>query len=150
MRDLVFSGGGKPASQDEIRQAEQLIGQRLPPELVAFYGTINGGSAEICYFDPGFEYVRIHQFLSLADALGAYERGVAKSFLAEDLFPFAHDEGGNYICLGKGGAIYYYVHDLWDQDLSIAENQANARSRIGESFAAFIDGLVTEEEADPA
>lgn len=147
MRDLGFAPGREPASLSEIERAEQVIAQTLPPDLVEFYTTINGGPAELCYFDPGFEYVRIHEFRSLADAMDAYEFGLAKDFLTDDLFPIAHDEGGNYICLGRDGAIYYYVHDLWDASLTIAENQTNARSRVGESFVAFVDGLVTEDEA---
>lgn len=148
MRDLQFTGIGPGAAPAAIAEAESRIGRAFPPGLAWFYATVNGGGAEICYFMTDFEHARLHEFRSLSSALRSHAAGVAKGFLPEALFPFAIDEGGNYIALGQDGAVYYYVHDTWEEDLPVAENQANATTRIGDSFEDFIDRLVTQEEAE--
>ncbi|AFE03227.1 hypothetical protein COCOR_00036 [Corallococcus coralloides DSM 2259] len=102
----------------------------------------------VCCFDYcNFEYKIIHEFLSLPEAIQAYKTGVDKKALAQDLFPFAIDEGGNYLCLGRDDEVFYCVHDIWDEQLDAAENQARARTLIAPSFSSFIDDLVTSDEA---
>lgn len=135
----------------EIKAAQAVFGGPFPPDLVRFYATINGGSPQVCCFVyAGREYQLIHEFLFLAEAMRAYQAGVATALLPDDLFPFAMDEGGNTFCFAKGGNIVFTIHDIWDENLSARENQARSCRLVAQSYEQFVERLITQDEAEQA
>ena len=58
------------------------------------------------------------------------------------------DFGGNYLAFDKGGKIYFYAIDAWDEDRSNAQNQRRAKRRLCDSFTELLEGLVPECEDD--
>ena len=53
--------------------------------------------------------------------------------------PYAFDWGGNYICLQKNSSrIYYYVRDVWSDNISTEANFAKNTILIADSFTEFL------------
>ncbi len=104
-----------------------------------------------------WEPLWIHEFLSI-ESRGAvsntdsiqsvYKFATSRGILPPTLFPFAIDPGGNYFCLNlDDGSVSYHVNDVWDHGLTQQENQAKAKLYLTDSFEAFLNALVSEDDA---
>lgn len=131
--DVLKSLNG-PASEQDLRQAEEISGLRLPDEVRAAY-QIHDGQAETLYFFDGMYYL-----LPLADALdqwklmaellatepgfqaladtGEADGGVRQDHWRRAWFPIAANGCGDLYCAdndpapdGAAGQLIEFIHD---------------------------------------
>ena len=144
----------------DIKEVEDLLNYKFPESFVALYLKYNGGCPQKSYLccSGGFEPLEVAYFMPIKYNMddnnnpnslleGTYFLMKEKNVIPEELLPFAHDWGGNFFCLSmENNKIYFYVHDEFDPDLSMEENQIKAQRCVSDSFDDFINSLVTEEE----
>jgi hypothetical protein len=152
MQSLTIHGPDK-ANSDDIADAEQRIGQPIPPRYRAFLAEHNGGRPE-----PS-------EFTMAGGRKGSTEIGSVKSFLAVNgpeetleleyvfntfrdripagFFPVARDPGGNLICIAteepRVGEVYFWDHER-ESDEGEPATEVNVHF-IADSFDAFLDSL---------
>lgn len=141
---------------------EQQVSARLPDPFRQFYLTHNGGVADKDWWQSNddFEPIRISRFKAIAaceaeDAAqtrylgGCYVRMTERQVIPTRLLPFASDDGGNFFCLDLiDGSVSFFANDVYDPDLTPAQNHLNAQRWLAASFEAFIAGLQDEAAID--
>ncbi|MBN3794271.1 SMI1/KNR4 family protein [Burkholderia sp. Ac-20392] len=133
---------------EDIAKVERKIGRVLPPEYIEILKKFNGAYFDSNAFDiPGGGGAGISQFIPFNEIyrnIGYMEQTEVSGY-----FPFAHAEGGNYVCIslhdGDYGCIYFWDHEVPGYE---------ALSKIGNSLIVFLDSLrpfkVEEVYLDPA
>ncbi len=127
---------GSAASPDDVALLEAKLGEPLVRDYLTFLERNDGAEAEsnICAIDrasncavTGFIPVR-----DIPEEMSWIEN------LPDRAFPIAWAEGGNYVLLdqGKGGAVFFWDHELPDDMI-----------RIADDFDAFLETL---EPFDPS
>jgi hypothetical protein len=160
MQNLTFSGCREPASEQDLDDIARSVGSSLPESFRSHYARWNGGMPSLDWFPAhtDFEPIWIHEFLQIqgkrADSASGssiqsvYAMAVAKGLLPKSVLPFAIDPGGNFFCLDvTDGSVSYWLNDVWDANLSVDANHANARRVLSDSFDSFLTALVSEDEA---
>ncbi len=149
-----FSETSNPVTLHDIQSVEKEIGLVFPKEMIDHYLRFNGGFAERnrWEYEEG-EFHCVHGFIPIKHPSGSrktieevYKKMISKNLLPKTFIPFARDPGGNFFCTDENGKVYYYVMDVWDDELSIEQNQKTATELICNSFAEFIDGLVSQDD----
>lgn len=150
-----------PASEVEIREIEERIGESLPKSYRQFLKTYGSSLFEddVYYFDPELgKSVLFGYFLGLdeiLDAMESYEETIPKSMI-----PICDDGGGNICCLGVVGAdrnkVYFHNHSVGWYDnaqkyLEAGENlpsniQYQTVDLVSDSFENFIISLHKQNE----
>lgn len=148
---------GPALTVDDVRSAERQLGAPFPTEVAQHYLAANGGVPENQWWDDGeYEYDVTH-VLPLRTPLpdgrsveSTHALLVGKGMVDPGLVPFAVDGGGNYFCFDADGAVYFVAADVWADELTAAENRAEARTRVAGSFAdcVRVPGPRPEDEED--
>lgn len=160
MKANEFTGcSSTPVTNRDFEDLERTFGASLPTSFKDHYAKWNGGMPTLDWFpmQGDWEPVWIHEFLSFENSgstsntssiQNSYMLATNRGILPPTLLPFAIDPGGNYFCLSlEEGSVSYHVKDVWDQSLSQQENQVKTKRSLTDSFEAFLDALVTEDEA---
>ena len=67
--------------------------------------------------------------------------------LPKNLLPFAIDWGANFFCIDhKTGNIFYFVRDVWSDNISAQRNLEINTRYLTNSLFVFLDGLVFDDE----
>lgn len=158
-----FSKCQKQLSDTDFKLVEQDLAVQLPEPFKAVYRVCNGGRPKnTIWQDPEGEWddIEVRDFLSMryfkskADDPNFTIEGIAKNQwnvrkLPPTFLPFAIDWGGNYFCIDhQTGKIYYFVRDVWSENISVEENFKVNTRYITESINNFIDGLQFNDEDD--
>lgn len=144
-------------TKEDIAAFEKELDVQLPGSMKNFYLKYNGGMPEPYLFLPQNEemdFVEIKAFFPIKQCTDAFEtiEVIAReawndNFLPRNLLPFAMDSGGNYYALNlKNKKIYYFVTDVWDDNLSREDNFKENTTYIAQSFKFFISHFEEEEE----
>lgn len=93
-----------PATEEQIRAAETLTGNEMAGPLRHIFETANGGQPEPFVYSHDGLGIPISQCLALGPGRGSamwtYKLfAVTKGVLPKNLFPFAVDAVGNYLCV---------------------------------------------------
>lgn len=157
---IILTDSEKAITQNDVFDIENFLKIKLPKELVDFYFKFNGGDPNKTLFvDQNCQYedIEIRDFFSFKyrkdfqDDPDFTIEGRAKSewatmALPKNLLAFAIDWGGNYFCIDHmDGKIYYYVRDVWSENLSPEKNFLVNSKFLSESFNQFIDGLTFDD-----
>ncbi|MCL2310596.1 MAG: SMI1/KNR4 family protein [Proteobacteria bacterium] len=156
MSNVNFTETERSLTDNDFTLVEQKLGVKLPHDFVAFYKLNNGGTPDkpVTHdFYEKMEDIEIRDFIPILYAEefqddpdftleGRAKEHWHKKEVPENLLPFAFDWGGNYICLGlPDGLIYYYVRDVWSENLSTEQNFLRNSTPIAPSFRHFIEHL---------
>ncbi|MDN7179300.1 SMI1/KNR4 family protein [Caballeronia sp. SEWSISQ10-4 2] len=162
MKQNEFSKCGHALSASDISAFEGSVAVQLPDAFKAHYLKFNGGMPTLDWFPmkDDWEPIWIHEFLPIAprdrvpnSASGStiqsvYASSAGKSGFSKSSVPFAIDPGGNLLCLSLAdGSVHYWLHDVFDETLTEAENRRKATRQLTDSFEQFMDLLVTEDDA---
>lgn len=158
---LEFHDCEKNIFEQEIREVENKLEVFFPADFKSHYLKWNGGTPNKPIFENpniDYDYIEIRDFIALkyvrdfgddpdftleGRAVNEWE----KMEVPPDLIPYAFDWGGNYICLHKSsGRIYYYVRDVWSDNISTEANFAKNTILIADSFTEFLSYLHTDPE----
>lgn len=153
----VLSYGSVALTKEDVAAFEKELDVQLPGSMKNFYLKYNGGMPEPYLFLPQNEemdFVEIKAFFPIKQCTDAFEtiEVIAReawndNFLPRNLLPFAMDSGGNYYALNlKNKKIYYFVTDVWDDNLSREDNFKENMRYIAQSFKFFISHFEEEEE----
>lgn len=151
----TFFNTETPIGVSQIQDIEILLGLNFPQEYRKHLLEFNGGQCTPNVFsfnDNGiitescidwFLAIYDGEFDNLKDYIETYK--VKAKRLPFNIVPFAHDPGGNLICIScEGndvGSIYFWDHER-EVDYSIAgDNNYSNLYLIANSFNRFINGL---------
>lgn len=146
MIEIELGTSANPVEIEYIRSAEDEIGVRLPESYVEFILSTNGGIPGYRYFNSDRGPQVVERFLSFVpdykeNDLGVYDVEVVWTQiwdrLSSGLCPFAALFAGDFLCFERDGAVV-----LWDHELS--EYRSPALTPVAESFADFLEMLVSE------
>lgn len=143
---IVKDGNGN-ISMDIIEKYEQKWGVKLPEEYRKFLSTYNGGYP----FPDAFAIADIEdestvdRFLQLGAGPHSNLEKYMTTYtgrLPNDLFPIAHDPGGNLICIGIDGDCFGKIY-FWDHEFEADENEPDYSNvyLIADSFIEFLENL---------
>lgn len=145
----------EPVTEQQLAQLEEQLGRKLPPAYRAFLLKHNGGYPVPDTFDlpemgadaDGMvdRFLAIHdgEHSNLYDYLETYA-----GRLPPNLFPVAHDPGGNVICISVDGEDSGQVY-FWDHEEEAEDGETPTFENvylIADDFDAFLDGLHEGEE----
>ena len=124
------------ASEADLAELERRLGSRLPDEYRAFLADHNGGAPETNVFtvSPN-NSAGVNEYLSTRDI--AETRARYGERLADGLVPVAYAEGGNLVVVSSDGTVYFWDHELEDEE---------PLTELAATFSAFRDSL---EPFDP-
>jgi cell wall assembly regulator SMI1 len=155
----IFTNCEKEISEKEIRLVEQDLGIKLPDDFKDHYRRYNGGQPQnTILLDPIYEYHEVGYFMPLLyckdseDNPNSTLNGRAKvewneKSLPPSLLPFAFDWGGNYFCIDhKNGHIFYFLKDVWSENISIEKNWEINTVYVAASLKLFIENLIYDDE----
>lgn len=120
--------------------------QRLQPNIFYFKdknGRSNGSDLNYLYSDDDNSY-------NIIKNIEIYK--ISTKRMPVHIVPIGEDSGGNQICISCGEKDYGYIY-FWDHenevDYSVSDDSDYSNLYlIAKSFDEFINGLMTEEEAD--
>jgi hypothetical protein len=157
----AFTGCEQAVGDKDFALVEQDLGVTLPEDFKNHYRQFNGGTPEkTVWIDPEgkWEENEVGSFLPLRywktkgndpDFIieGITRQDWAAGQLPRNLIPFATDWGGNYFCIDHvTGKIYFFVRDVWSDNLTNEQNlEANTRY-VTSSLKEFVDGLELSED----
>jgi hypothetical protein len=159
-----FTDVEKSITDDDIQKTEGDIGQPIPSVLKRHFLKTNGGTPkrrfwidkageiaamEINVFLPIKNYLKPVKDLFTLDI--AVKNAMASNRFPEYLIPFAYDSGANYFAMHiKTNEIFFIAMDTWRDSISREDNFEINTTKLANNFSDFIDGLVTEKEAEKA
>lgn len=149
-----FDYSENSVSADEIDQAENEMGLKIPLSLRSHFLQCNGGVPKKSWWESDeWEPLSVGEFMPIKYPIDSdttlektYIRTAKKNILPEDFVPFATDWGGNFFCIDAVGAIFFYAMDAWSGSCSLEENKRNATRFLCGNLPDFIDGLKAEDE----
>jgi len=156
---IVWKKNGEKLNQKVLDEFEKEEGVSLPESYKTFMLETNGGMPKgdyvFAYNDEvsgRLNHSVIQDFFVLYSE-DNYEVNNLKNFchmlwsdkaLSEDMFPFAEDPAGNYLCFSLNesdyGVVYYCNHEYIN-----VETEYLMSSKVADSFAEFINMLVLDE-----
>ncbi|MCL1917644.1 MAG: SMI1/KNR4 family protein [Peptococcaceae bacterium] len=158
---LALSDSERPLNDKDFKRVEQDLGAKLPYDFVEFYKLHNGGTPNQTAYEDFYGKIcdiEVNEFLPMLyrqefeDNQDYTLNGMAKNQwtankLPRNLLPFARDWGDNYFCIGiDDGIVYYFVRDVWSDNLTAEENLSVNTTPIAPSFKYFIDNLMCVDE----
>ena len=117
---MKFNNPEPPITEQDIVQAEIVLGINLPAVIRDFYLSANGGSPEPYVFEDQNIDTVVAEFLPLKSqhkgtVLASYKRLVSeKKLVPWHFLPFAVDGGGDYFfadCSTSDAEVYFYRSD---------------------------------------
>ncbi|WP_342365288.1 SMI1/KNR4 family protein [Escherichia sp. MOD1-EC7003] len=151
----------KRLSDNEFKLIEQNLDVKLPANLVKFHKENNGGYPNKTIFYDYYgvlDFIEIKKFIPFLHDYqfednpnftidGISKKGWGELKIPKHFLPFAVDWGGNYVCLSlHDNKVYYYVRDVWSENISIEKNLEINSKLIAPSFTYFIKHLELPEE----
>src|SRR5687768_9937424 len=122
---------GRPASQSDITELEESLGESLPTDFVDFLRYNDGSQPDTNIFQVGKTKNEsgVNGFIPVREIAG--ER-IRIERLSKTAFPIAWAEGGNYIVidLAQEGAVFFWDHEQPTEVVLLAD-----------SFASFLSLL---------
>jgi len=158
---LALSDGGEKIKRNDIKKIEERLLISFPDSFKALYAKHNGGTPNKPIWDDpdsDWDYHEISNFIPMLHAedpsaepvytLEEYaERLWKNGTLPKNLVPFATDWGDNLFCLSREDEkIYYFVRDVWSENLTAEENMDCNTQLLSSSFDEFLDKLTIEDE----
>jgi hypothetical protein len=156
-----FTKCEKSLVENDLLAVEQALGIKLPEDLKQHYLQYNGGKPEkVLWVYPNGEYddIEVRDFMPIRyaekfgddpdfTAEGTANEGWTQDTLPRNLFPIALDWGGNYFCVNhENGGVYYFIRDVWSDNLSVEKNlQVNTRF-VTSSLSEFVCSLIPGED----
>lgn len=155
-----FTDCEKSLAPKDFSSIEQDLGIFLPSDLKGHYLKFNGGTPEKSVWrDPSgewdenevrdffpFLYFQVKQDDPDFTINGRAKEEWAEGKLPKNLLPFAIDWGGNYFCLDlQSGGIFFFLRDVWSENLSREQNWAANTRFVTDAFGKFVDGLEPSE-----
>lgn len=153
---LEFHDCEKSITDQEIKTIEGNLNLTFPEDFKRHYLRWNGGVPSKPMFENeniDYDYIEISDFIAMKyahefadDPDFTLEGRVVNEWKNHEvppcLIPYALDWGGNYLCLHKeNGKIYYYVRDVWSDNISTEANFARNSILIADSFTEFLSYL---------
>ena len=150
---MVIRTNNRELTPADLVASEKRMGHPIPARYRALLLEHNGGGIEPSGFefqDPvGARSSCVHRILgihgghsNLEDYLRSY-----RDRIPSDLFPIAHDPGGNLVLIGtgaeNGGRIFFWDHDF-EADDGETPDYRNVYP-VAESLDAFLAALSDEE-----
>lgn len=151
-----FSNCEKALTLEDFISVEQELSVKLPDDLKAHYIDHNGGTPErSVWVDPEGKWDdnEVRDFIPFRysdrfgddsdfTAEGRTKREWSEQQLPPHLIQFAFDWGGNYYCVDhRDGKVYFFVRDVWSDNLTIEKNWIVNTRYVTTSFKSFIDNL---------
>ncbi|EGO8361038.1 hypothetical protein EYW98_16730 [Escherichia coli] len=158
---LLINKPDKRLSDNEFKLIEQNLDVKLPANLVKFHKENNGGYPNKTIFYDYYgvlDFIEIKKFIPFLHDYqfednpnftidGISKKGWGELKIPKHFLPFAVDWGGNYVCLSlHDNKVYYYVRDVWSENISIEKNLEINSKLIAPSFTYFIKHLELPEE----
>lgn len=141
-------------TEQNLLRLERDLGFVFPTEFSRHYLIYNGGRPENYHFVKDGEVFICRQFLPMKygppnclfedvfRSLKIEEQDVMPTYLV----PFADDPGGDFFCFSTRpedeGSVWVYIGDNYEQG-----EPESAVEKLADSLQAFLDGMVTDEEA---
>lgn len=145
--DLIFEETKNPTTESEIASLEKRLNITLPNQYRDHILKYNGGyPSKECFDTQGGGRSKIHYFYAIYN--GKYSNfentytkfKIKQNRLLPHIFPIAHDEGGNQICISIGENDYGYVY-FWDHEEEDDEPSYENMYLIANSLNEFLDNL---------
>ncbi|CAK7027129.1 MAG: hypothetical protein DELT_02620 [Desulfovibrio sp.] len=158
--NIILTHCSKQLSHTDIDKAETILSISLPDDIKAFYLKYNGGNSNKtlwCDQTGRLDALELREFIPLIYARPEYnknftlekltKRGWSKRELPLNFIIFAMDSGENFYCIDhRTQEIYYFVRDVWSDNLTVDQNFKINSKRIAHSFMNFLDELVIDED----
>ena len=150
---LAFQDRAEPASEERIAAAEHQLRRRIPGAYRQFLTLHNSGRIVPPNFrlpreDGANEYGSVSWFLGVDTQESLSLTAIAEMYdgrLPQDLLAIARDPGGNLICMDEHGAVFFWDHELEDdEDDDDAVDREPSRDnvrRIADDFESFLASL---------
>nr|WP_314484753.1 SMI1/KNR4 family protein [uncultured Kingella sp.] len=157
---LEFYNCEKRITEQEIKKIETDLGVVFPVDFKKHYLTWNGGRPSKSLFlneDIDCDYIEIRDFIPMKfhqvfendpdfTLEGRTKNEWENMRIPGHLIPYAFDWGGNYICINKNdGKIFFYVRDVWSNNISREANFSKNSILIAKSFTDFLSHLEISE-----
>jgi hypothetical protein len=140
--NLNFSKARNTPSTVEMDVALNGLGIHPDQALVALMLTHNGAAASANVFRISSNNSSgINRLIAVEDI--SYEMSLIDPIVAQRFFPFAHAEGGNYLCMSKDSAdpsVYFLDHEF---------EGTEALTKVGDSLNAFLGSLAPPDATAP-
>lgn len=143
---------GEPLTEAALGLAEKRMGRAIPVSYRQFLLKHNGGYPDLSDFRMRVNRPNISDLGSVDRFLGVHGEATDdlehyldtyRDRLPANLFPIAHDAGGNLVCVSTGvgddGKVYFWDHEF-EADEGEPPGHENIYS-IADSFEEFINGL---------
>ncbi|TWT62127.1 SMI1/KNR4 family protein [Rubinisphaera italica] len=134
-------------NEERLADLEMQWGVALPSAFRQFLLTHNGGYPVPDAFTlvGSEDGSSVHRFLGVEVGSHSNLENYMKTYesrIPNDLFPIAHDPGGNLVCIGTGGSNMGRIF-FWDHETEMDQGPPNYSnvSAIADSFDDFLDGL---------
>jgi len=151
---ISFLDDERPATTEQLRRAEEVLGVPLPAEYAQFLATRNGGRPEpnVCDLPQARELgVGVALLFGVdrapeSDLLTQHRALLGR--VPADRLPVAEAEGGNLVCLSlRDGGVDFWDHE-WEAEEGEDPGEDNL-TRIADGFSAFIAALQPLDEPQP-
>jgi len=159
MEKNIFSECEKSVTEKDFALVEQDLAAKLPVDFKEHYIKFNGGTPKnTIWADVKHDYLEVRDFMpllynkSFGDDPDFTLNGIAKDEwgsrkLPPTFLPFAMDWGGNYFCIElDSGNVYYFVRDVWSDNISIEKNLEINSIYVTDSIKTFVDNLTINDE----
>lgn len=149
---MKITDSGAPLTGTDLDLAEKRMGRAIPVSYRQFLFKHNGGYPDLSDFRMQVNRPDISDLGSVDRFLGIHGEAMDdlaryldtyRDRLPANLFPVAHDAGGNLVCISTGagddGKVYF-----WDHEFEVDEGEPPSHENIysiADSFKEFIDGL---------
>lgn len=123
--------GGKSATPKAVQKLEAALGCSISESFRRFVSENDGSKPEANIFKIGTDNdAGVNQFIPVSEIL---EERRSLENLPNRAYPIAWAEGGNYVLLdeGKGGQVYFWDHELPDENII----------RLADNFDEFLSML---------
>lgn len=153
---LEFYDCEKNITEQEIQIIETKLETVFPEDFKKHYLTWNGGKPNKSLFLNENTYdveIEIRDFIPMKfhqdfgddpdfTLEGRTQNEWKDLRIPNYLIPYAFDWGGNYICIHKdNGTIFFYVRDVWSDNISREKNFSINSKLIANSFTEFVSYL---------
>lgn len=154
--NIEFRECERKLTEEDFNKVENILQIDLPKPIKLHYQKYNGGYPERTLVNDEDEVFgcEISNFMPLLYCEGSgddpnftlegrtlkrWDNGVIPRYF----LPFAMDWGGNYFCyhLDKN-SIYYYVTDIWSDNISAEKNFIVNSTFLASCFSEFLDLLI--------
>lgn len=158
---IKFTDCEKKLSDNDLKKVEASLSISLSETIKQHYLKFNGGKPnKTVWIDSTgeYDYLEVRDFIPMLYSAdfeddpdytldGRTKDEWGKQSLPKNLVEFSMDWGGNYFCFDYiSGKIFYFVRDVWSDNLNYEQNLKVNSRLIANSFSEFIDGLIENDD----